>query len=254
MQPKRGYRRLQELELMMTRAGVELLLRDGIEGARNITIPRAIEHLGSVGVAVSKGSVLGPDRIWRSQRAYQFDVLRQFISDATSSGSEIAQTLTAVELVLLAADLETLAGRRKTLRELIRVGGEANFRAMTEGRTWTSWLAVWATAATQPADELSKALLGQLGQGDDQMIRDLQDHVYGPMTEIFGMKLRTEFEPDGLTLFAASVLSLADGFALRGPGTRGTHVRINPYDGTPEPWHPFSIGLEALVVQFFEPI
>jgi hypothetical protein len=252
----RHYRRRSELRQLMLDAGVELLLAEGVVGARNVTLQKTFDLLLSQGAdPVTKGSVLGPKRIWSTQREFQLDTLAHFVTAFASGGSEFDDTMLAVLPVLEFADLSTKRSRALVFREVIRVGGEANVRAMNGRRDWAIWLAIWGAFGSAADPDEFATVASAISEADRRIAADLIAFVVEPLAELFKLHVRPDFEPDGVARFATALTALADGFVLRaGAGGVDTSpiVRTNPVTGEQEPWHPFSVGMEALIHQYFE--
>lgn len=103
----------------------------GIEptlGFEQLNYARVFEHLDTTqGIRVTHASV--HERIWPSQQAFQFDVLRTSLDGL----NELAYGTFAgpVAAVASAADVESPEGRRDAARSLMRVGQNANWDAVT---------------------------------------------------------------------------------------------------------------------------
>lgn len=97
-------------------------------GFEQLSYARVFEHLERTQqIRVTHASV--HERIWPSQRAFQFEVLRSSLEglNELAFGTFAGPVSAAAE----AADVETLEGRRDAARTLIRVGQNANWDAVT---------------------------------------------------------------------------------------------------------------------------
>ena len=250
---KRHYRPKRELHRLMVDEGIELMIEDGMRGGENVTIARVIDRLAERGDApVTKGSVLGRDRLWPTQRAFQLEVQETFASQIGELGITRGGTYEAAARVLEHADLTTPDGRAIAVRELCRAAGRASFDGILQSREWRIWLAIWATAMTTD-DELEVG--SAIREGEMNSVRVVMETLYVPFAEVFGLRIKPEFGPDGMLMFTLCAAALTDGLAIR---TRYTVIPIDDIvrptgpDGEPESWHLFAIGFEALVRQFFE--
>ncbi|MEO6126400.1 MAG: hypothetical protein ABIR32_22090 [Ilumatobacteraceae bacterium] len=250
---KRHYRPKQDLRRLMVDAGIELLVDDGMHGGENVTIAKVIDRISERGDdPVTKGSVLGKDRLWPSQRAFQLEVQQTFASQIGELGVTRGGTYEAAAAVLDAAELSTAAGRDVAVRELCRVAGRASFDGILASREWRIWLAIWATAMTTN-DELEVG--SAIRQGEMNSIQVVMESLYMPLAEVFGLRIKPEFGPDGLLMFTLCVAALTDGLAIR---MRYTTIpmddieRPSAPDGSTQTWHLFAIGFEGLLKQFFD--
>jgi hypothetical protein len=250
---KRHYRPKRELHRLMIDEGIQLMIEDGMRGGENVTIARVIDRLADrVEDPVTKGSVLGKHRLWPTQRAFQLEVQETFAAQIGELGVTRGGTYEEAARVLEAADLDTLDGRREAVRALCRAAGRASFHGVLESREWRIWLAIWATAMTTD-DELEVG--SAIRQGEMNSVRIVMETLYEPFAEVFGLRIKPEFGPDGMLMFSLCAAALTDGLAIR---TRYTAVPIDDIErptgpgGAAESWHLFAIGFEALVAQFFE--
>ena len=252
---KRHYRPKQDLRRLMVDEGVGLLIEDGMRGGENITIARVIERIVERGDApVTKGSVLGKDRLWPSQRAFQLEVQQTFASQIGVLGVTRGGTHQAAGEVLERSDLSSASGRAAAIRELCRVAGRASFDGILQSREWRIWLAIWATAMTT-ADELEVG--AAIRRGEMNSIQEVMENLYVPFAEVFGLRVKPCYGPDGLLMFTLCAAALTDGLAIRMRYSSipldGIELATGP-GGSMQPWHLFAIGFEALVDQFFESV
>ena len=252
-EPKRHYRPKQDLRRLMVDEGIGLLVADGMRGGENITIARVIDRIAAGGHdPVTKGSVLGKDRLWPSQRAFQLEVQQTFASQIDDLGITRGGTREAVVEVISGADLTTPDGRERAVRELCRMAARASFDGLLHSREWRIWLAIWATAMTTD-DEL--AVGAAIRSGESRSIQTVMETLYIPFAEVFGLEIKPEFGADGMRMFSICAAALTDGLAIR------MHYSAIPLDGIERPtgpdcesqsWHLFAIGFEGLVRQFFQ--
>lgn len=235
--------------------GIRLMVEDGMLGGENVTISRVIDRIIRRGEnPVTKGSVLGKDRLWPSQRAFQLEVQQTFAAQIGELGVTRGGTFEAAAEVLDAADLTAVAGRDDAVRELCRVAALASFEGILESREWRIWLAIWATAMTTD-DELE---VGEsIRCGEMNSVQAVKDALYIPFAEVLGLRVKDEFGSDGMLMFTLCAAALTDGLAIRMRYSAiplDGIVRKTGPGGAEQPWHLFAIGFEALVRQFFEPI
>jgi len=253
-QRKRHYRPKQDLRRLMIDEGIKLMVDDGMHGGENVTIARVIDRIVASGNdPVTKGSVLGKDRLWPSQRAFQLEVQETFASQIGELGVTRGGTSEAAAAVLEGADLTTNGGRADAVRELCRLAGRASFEGILASREWRIWLAIWATAMTTD-DELEVG--AAIREGEMNSITSVMESLYIPFAQVFKMRIKPEYGNDGMLMFTLCTAALTDGLAIR---MRYSSIpldgieRLTAADGSAQPWHLFAIGFEGLVEQFFEP-
>jgi hypothetical protein len=247
--PKPRRKRAELRELIIT-AGREILRSEGLgNGAERLTFKRVFDHLEiSEDIKVTNASVIG--RIWDNQEQFQFDVLMSLASD--DDRSEFTRTIDAVLPILTKADLSTVDSRRAGLRELCRVGGAANIEALRDSETWPIWIGVWAlnasTTLSSPIEiqDLLRSIL-------ESELADFTE-IYASLFAHFGFQIKAGYTINDFTL---AVSALAEGCALRDKvGTEQLRVikRKTGKGNRNQEWTLFSIGLEALMEGFAEPI
>lgn len=244
-QPKQSR---EELRALLVEAGRSILREEGMgTGAETLTFKRVFQRVEKeTGLRLTNASVIR--RVWDNQADYQTDVLVAIAAD--EGVSEFDQTLAALDGVLADMDLSTPENRWAVLREVCRVGGEANMTALLESANWPSWIGVWTlgVAGDPPIRQrIDEALLGGYKSFNGHFER-----AYLALADLLGFRLRTNLT---IRQFTIAVGALAEGCALRGRVDAESMNRIErttgPDGGTQE-WTLFGISLEALVHQFFE--
>jgi len=254
--PKRHYRRREDLRSLLVEEGAQLLADEGIRGGENVTLARVIQRLADRGHArVTTGSVLGPTRLWTSQREFQLEV--QASLAASSFGAPpLDSTLEEIDGCLATADLSTGEGRSRCLRELCRLVGQANFNALVAHRPWRVLLAILGTTLSTPPTDDDDVILEALRRSDRADVEEQQAVLYAPLLELLQMRVRPQFEPDGLRLLVVAVTGLAAGLSLhaRSHAEEIAGISLPDPDGSESEWHLFALGLDALVHYFLEPV
>lgn len=238
-----------ELRSLLLDTGRALLREEGLgTGAEALTFKRVFERIQrDTGLRLTNASIIR--RVWANQAEYQADVLRAIAADP--GDTEVNETLDAVATVFEHMDLSTHGGRWAAMRELCRVAGGANVRALQRSPNWPSWIGVWAlaTAGTPPDQQpaIDAALLEGYQSGTERF-----EQSYAAITAHLGFRLRERLT---IRQFAISVGALAEGCALRNrvdaSNMEGIVRRSGPGGGTQE-WTLFAVGLEALVCEFLE--
>jgi hypothetical protein len=244
-QPKQSR---EEIRALLVEAGRSILREEGMgTGAETLTFKRVFQRVEQeTGLRLTNASVI--KRVWDNQADYQTDVLVAIAAD--EGVSEFDQTLAALDGVFADMDLSTPEARWATLREVCRVGGEANMVALLESANWPSWIAVWTlgVAGDPPVRQrIDEALLDGY-----QSFNGHFERAYLALAGLLGFRLRANFT---MRQFTISVGALAEGCALRGrvdaESMNGIERMTGPDGGTQE-WTLFGISLEALTHQFFE--
>jgi hypothetical protein len=224
-----------DLRSLLVATARSILRDEGMgTGLENLTFKRVFQRVErDTGLRLTNASVI--KRVWDNQADFQEEVLVAIAAD--EDVSEFEQTMEAVARVLDTVDLSTEGTRWATLREVCRVGGEANMVSLLGSADWASWIGVWTLS--NAVDVPSKR----------QRIEDALREGYEGFT--------AHFEEAYLAIrqFTMAVSALAEGCALRGrvdlASMTGIERATGP-DGATQEWTLLGTGLEALVVQFFE--
>lgn len=260
MAAKRHYRRQDELRALLIDEGVRLLLESNPGDRDVVTFTRVFDRVEQAGHArVTKGSVLGPGRVWSSQQEFQRDVEVATAAVVGNIDGEMSATLVAAAGVLDQLDLRTKAGRARGVQQLCRVAGEAYFTELLESKTWRLWIGLWGRMASTVADGADGEGLGaSLRQAQEGTLDQLVEKLYAPLAELVGLQGRSEYgsTEGALAHLAIAIVGVTDGLAI--------HHRLFPEHFAPigrptgpngeiEQWHPFANTLEALINRFLEP-
>lgn len=237
-----------ELRALVLGAGVEVLRQDGLgTGAEHVTFKRVFERVeATTGVRVTNASVIG--RIWDNLADFQSAVLAAVAAEEVVDQENAV--LTAVAAAAASVDRSTPEARRDALRELLRVGAEANLDSGTTSRAWATVIGVWALASgargTPAGDRIHEALRQSHAAADRRSVAATE-----AMTDFLGLRLRPPFT---VGQFTQACTALVEGCALRdraGADIRGVGLPTGP-DGSVREWTVLGVGMEALVDQFFE--
>jgi len=256
---KRPYRRAEELRELLVAEGVQLLLESDLADGDAVTFARVFERVERAGhPRVTKGSVLGPGRVWSSQKEFQREVETATAGALLDIGNEMSASLEAATAVLAEADLTTVAGRTDAVRQLCRAAGTAYFTQLLGSRTWKLWVGLWGKVASSSGDISLEGLGASLRRAQLGTLDRLVDDLYRPLAQVVGFRGRAEFgtTDEALRRMAVAIVALTDGMAI--------HHRLFPEHFTPvdrptgpggeaQPWHPFASALEAIIGQYIEP-
>ncbi|HWE55545.1 MAG TPA: hypothetical protein VG435_08525 [Acidimicrobiales bacterium] len=238
----------ETLRELLISTGARLLEEEGLgSGAERLTFKRVFDRLNQdQGIRVSNASVIG--RIWTNNRDFQSEVLTRVVGD--ENPEEIRFTMEAAAAVLGEADVSTLAGRRLGLSEICRRGGAAHTGALADSRTWHLFIGIWGNLASHPETEWDRRVL-DAARATYENLSTTFDGIFRGIMDVFRLRLRP-----GLTVrdFTVAVTALAEGCAMRSridERAMPTLTRPGP-DGIEREWTLFSVGLEALVQQFYD--
>lgn len=253
----RAYRSRDTLREVLLDEGVQLLASEGFQSG-NLTLVRVFERIEARGEPrITKGSVLGPDRIWPSQRDYQLDVEVRAIEQWAEDPLDLAATMTAAEGVLAKAKLTTVAGRRAAVRELCRVAAERNFSATQSSQLWKLVVALWGRSATSRGSEEGRRIGEAIDRATRKVTELLVRDVYGLLAQAVGYRGRAEYgtTEDALWLLAVTAYAVSDGLMLRAEHTNDLRPieRSTGVGDEVQEWGLFGLAFEALVNQFLEP-
>jgi len=237
-----------ELRALLLAAAREILEDEGIQTAStNLTFKRVFERVErQTGRTVTNASVIR--RVWDNMAEFQADVLVSVAQDERRA--ELNRTLEAVGRVLDHSDRSTEATRRQALGELCRIGGEASTAVAQDSVLWSAWIGVLAIATTAPDPDLRQRMVGALLDSYDTVARFWE----GTLSELFGYLGFRIRAPRTIRQFVDGVLAWSEGNAIR-QHVSGQVARLSLPTGRDrgtQEWTLFGIGLEGLVLQFFE--
>jgi len=226
------------------------MLRDqGLgNGAEALTFKKVFERVEEEsGIRVTNASVIR--RVWKNQADFQADVLMTIALDDHHHLVELG--LGAVKPILDNVDVRSPTSREETMRELCRVVGGVNARAVRQPSDWPLWIGVWALAASgQPLDyrqRIESALFTGLDKFMEQVVE-----AYSAMADLLGFRLRAPFS---LRQFAVAADSLGQGYGLheRVDGSIAEEIELaTGPGGRLQTWTLFAVAFECLVQRFFE--
>jgi hypothetical protein len=233
----------------MLETGREILQEEGIQTvSSNLTFKRVFDRVErDTGRRLSNASVI--KRIWDNQADYQADVLVSVAHDERRP--EVAETVAAVQAVLATVDLSTVEGRLAAMSELCRVAGAASRTVLADSAGWSLWVSTVTIATTTPNEEQRQRMRAALTEGYES-VTEFWAGIYGGLVALLGLRLRA---PRTLEQFAIAVSSLTEGDSFR-QHVEGRTVTLDLPSGPRgemRSWTLYSVAIEALALQFFEP-
>jgi hypothetical protein len=239
----------EEIHALLVDAGRTILREEGMgTGAEALTFKRVLERVErDHGVRLTNASII--KRVWDNQADFQTDVL---VAIAADEGiTEFEQTLDALTDVFATLDLSTPESRWAGVRELCRVGGAANMDALADSANWPSWIGVWTLTTSSDRAAVPGRIERALATGYQSFTAHFEK-AYLAMADYVGIRLKG---PLTIRQFTIAVGALAEGCVLRtrvdADNMEGLWLPTGP-EGELQEWTLFSIGLDALVRQFFE--
>ncbi|SKA99258.1 transcriptional regulator, TetR family [Agreia bicolorata] len=223
------------------------------EGGMSLGFPGLQMDEVIIAAGVSRSSVY---RIWNSKDLFLGDVLNEAASRFTDKLSDDRALPTAIDIISSRPDLHSSEeGRRRLIREVIRVVLEQNFYGTIDSAPWQSFLATSAALLADDSNEALRRVGETLRQGSDRFIEAMAA-FHEALTSLLGFKLRDEFG-GGYTLYAVLGSSMVEGLAVR--HLANPAVTDNFYVGPPTltdkpmEWAPSAIGFLAIFDQFLAP-
>ena len=237
-----------ELHDLLLQAGREVVQQEGIETApSNLTFKQVFERVESLtGRRVTNASVIG--RIWENQADFQADVLVAITRDEERRAEGSGQRVVAM---LKDFDMTTPESRRRALREVCRVEGNASSTAIDESANWQLWIGVIAMATSTSAPELQTRIRAAVADGYLSVTKFWSKNFLA-IIDLLGFRIR---HPWSMDHFSTAAIAYAEGCALRQLSSGGIEmvVRETGPNGEGQEWSPYATGMEALVHQFLEP-
>lgn len=252
MSEKRTRRTRAELRDLMLTAGKDILFEiEPTLGFEQLTYSTVFEHAQTAyGQRVTIGSV--HERIWKSQRDFQLDVVAAALRDTLPVGPDNA--LDSAAAVIANADLSTPASRRYALQSAIRLSSDEIH-----------------TAAFPQAIDLAHTIrfrLWELGpghpeaQGFTDAITELRtastdgySNVVRLIMKYIGVRVRAQAGDPDEVVETVAILGNATNVGLRtdvlAAARRTRQIPSGP-DGELEEWFPDAIALWAYVQSMFE--
>lgn len=228
----------------MLTAGVEVLLRDGINlGASTVRYPDAFALLAERGIKVTRGSV--HERLWSSQEAWQLEV----ISETITRNDERGRKVLAESITSLIRDLpiDTTEQRCHVLAESCRVGALAfmeDAMSAPEQRLLPTVIAAWkaSSSAIPEHNELHQQLRRLQASISSQLIADatsLANYLGLEVNPTRGLSM-----DEAIRAFCATTTALAYSQTIRvchDPGLTELFMAKGP-DGERRPWNVLGMG------------
>ncbi len=236
-----------EVRDRLIESGIRSLQEQGLDvGLDAVGLDAAIAH-----AKVPRGMSY---RIWQDsdlspQNALRHAVVTRLLSLPATTGLESTKERLAEQLEFLSADIASpdTGTRMEAILELVRSVGGYNHMILDESEEWRLYNALRASAITRSTPE-SQEILDLLGKGEEIIIAAYAE-LYTDLAKVAGLELRPEYT---IEQFSAAAYALNEGLSARlSTSYKRRGIARENADGTSQDWTLFSIGLEALIRQFF---
>jgi len=237
----------ESLRSTLIEEGRAILLTEGLEaGSSNLTFKRVFDRVeAKSGSRITNASVI--KRIWENQADFQADVLVTIARDearrAQVSGQRVVTMLEDV-------DLRSPEARKRALREICRVEGNASSAAIDDSTNWQLWIGVISMAMSTAAPELQARIKAAIAD-EYRSVTAFWSKNFIALVDLLGFRVRRPWSMDH---FSSAAISFAEGCALRqlvSGEVEMVHRPTGP-DGEDQEWSPYATGMEALVNQYLE--
>ena len=194
-------------------------------------------------------------RRWPYKDMFFSDLLRE-LARATAPASVAGRPTGHAALAAIAAErlerLDTAAGRRATLLELIR--REQDFAVVHQSAEWRTYLALHATFLSLPDGALRTDVQAALTESERGFTTRIAA-AWQEWAELFGFRLRPELGT-GFETLASLVSAHFRGLVLMSPTSPdivGAHIEADPF-GTGETarWPVRAVALAGVALTFLE--
>ncbi len=241
-----------EVRAKLVGTALEMMLQEGVTPSlKALSFSDVVDRSGVARAtayrALSEGTEVSPSE-WIRQ-----ELLRATIR-AAPGGDEYQGTAAAALKVLKRSSeiLDHGDTRQLTdlMREVIRVGCEANYEALHNSVFWRASIAMECSIASQ-GDNADPDLLEELHKSENDSIDDFAA-LYEALGAEFNLQIKEAYS---WRQIAAASASLVEGIAMRNRFSDdvGSTMRRTGPGGTEVPWTLLGIGFEALVLAMTEP-
>jgi AcrR family transcriptional regulator len=138
-------------------------------------------------------------------------------------------------------ELDTVDGRRRALREMVRAGASENYRHLCESRDWKTYVALIATLDATDGGRRS-TLQEALQKSESAFVSRMSD-FYSLLAPAVGLRLRPGVTYEHLAVLGAAVV---EGLALY-QGLRDEAALSLPATGEDQSWSLPAIGFLSVV-------
>lgn len=251
----RVYRALPVLRALMLEHGLALLRDNGL-AAGAPTFADVFDHIEAAGLPrATKGSLLGPGRLWASQRHYQTDLEIHALRTWAATTFEVPEVEQQVRRTLAEADVSSVASRRLAFAEYVRAVGRSSFEASNADPLWRVFVAIWARVMSSQG-EVHSELVAALREARQSAAVSIRDGLIRPAVEGLGLRAAN---PDwtleqASTWCADAAVAIGQGVSLDVQlfGAPTLLDRPTGPGGGLREWTLHAVALDGLAAQFLE--
>lgn len=232
-------------------AGLDSLARHGLSiGLDSVTLDNAVRDAD-----VSRSSayaVWSIDDELSPQSLFQRAVLKQAVVERKEAVARTQRT--ALEVIeALGPD----SSPADLFRELARLTGGSNARAVASSRGWQIVVALRSVLNSEPDRTRDEELAAWLSESERLYREETIREVYKPVAAVLGIRPKPEYGEQAWHYGDIAASALAEGLATRYFMDTAEYLdeidRVGP-TGRVEQWSLFSIVFESIVMTFFEPV
>lgn len=251
----RVYRSQQQLRRLLVDYGVQVLLDEGM--GEPLTLPRVFARIEAAHLPrVTKGSVIGANRLWASQSEYRIDVELEAINRWAEGSMVDSVTANTTREILDAADLTTFEGRQIAWLELLRRVSDATMESNRAHPLWSVVVAIWGRVVSSPATPEGQRLGEALERGRARAHSIGVEVVFRPVGPIIGMRGRDGLwsADEGYRMAAFATTALGKGMVLDqrfGEPEEPLMLPTGP-QGALLPWSTYAVAARGVIEQFLE--
>ncbi|MFT7474101.1 MAG: hypothetical protein ACI81L_001021 [Verrucomicrobiales bacterium] len=204
--------------------------------------------------AVSRSSaylVWSTDDHYSPQEMFQHAVLRRAVEARNATVERLQESAYSV-----VEEHGASMGPLELLREIIRVSGSANVRAISDSSSWQLVIALRAILHSAPDGRRDEDLADWMNESEEELRNATINNVYRPLVELIGLVPRPEYGELAYQYGEISSSALAEGLSARYSLRAREHLEglVHPAIKDPEKsWSVYSLMLEKIVQTFFVP-
>lgn len=247
MSPSKKRQRLsaEQTRVRVLAAGYQLMEENGLSiGLERVGINEAIARAG---VSRTSAYRLFASETGEPQDSFRLQLVAHLLSDVAETTSvAISDTKALLDAMVLDEPPDQLA---LTLREVLRMAGNANQALARDDKRSFLFFASLATANTEPTpnEPLEEVLARNEAVQTERYVE-----LFASLAALFGLRVRPAI---GWATFGGLAASASHGVSSRtrfNPGLRDIRLPTGP-DGTEQSWTPEAMNFLSLVLMAWEP-
>lgn len=165
------------------------------------------------------------------------------------------QTVTEIVLNDI-SQLRMSQGRKAMVVKVVREGALQNFERLASSRSWSVYVTLLATLHSLPENEFRSELQATLARSDARLIGSMVK-LYRVLLEVFGYRVRPEYEAVGIQAVGQLGAAMMDGLTVMSgatPDVGQRRVMLDPFGlGKPAEWSLPALGFASIAFTIIEP-